>query len=165
MPAGWVVDGVTLDVRNNLASLQYDVIVVGSDATGHAIAVEVDADGTMRGMTRVTSGHESELDELPPIDLGVDRRWTLPQWTPAGVTVVAERADGWYLVDDIRGERTDLLRSSHPIIGYALDQSARHAVLAIDGPTGVVNYWINDDEIVELASTASSMAWFGSHWQ
>lgn len=162
VPAGWVLDGLVLAARNAGASVSYEVIAVGSGETGQSIAVAVDADAAVRGRFD-TPG--PDLDTLSLIDLDVDHRWTLPQWTPAGVTVVAERSDGWFLVDDVQGDRTDLLRSSHPIIGYALDESARHAVLAIDGPTGIVNYWINDDEILKLTSKASSMAWFGTHRQ
>lgn len=160
VPVGWVLDGLALTARNTATSSEYEVIVVGKDEGGRPIAVAVDVDEAMRGNAQDSV---PRLDALPSIDLGIDLAWMLPQWTPAGVTVVAERADGWYLVDDVRGERADLLRSSHPIVGYAVDQSARHVVLAVDGPTGIVNYWVSDDQIFELASTSRSMAWFGSH--
>ncbi len=160
VPVGWVLDGLALTARNIDNSSEYEVIVVGKDEGGRPIAVVVDADEAMRG---ILQDSVPGLDALPQIDLGIDQAWTLPQWTPAGVTVVAERADGWYLVDDVQGARADLLRSSHPIIGYAVDQSARHVVFAVDGPAGIVNYWASNDQVVELTTASSSMAWSGSH--
>ena len=103
------------------------------------------------------------LDTLPA--LNPDRGpWTLPQRNIVGdLTVVEQRRDGWYLVDDSLTNATDLLRSDYPIVGYTIDTTRQHMVVAIDGPLGEETWWISNKRLAKIAGSAPSVSWAGSH--
>ncbi|MCP5025216.1 MAG: hypothetical protein GY929_02930, partial [Actinomycetia bacterium] len=92
------------------------------------------------------------------------RPWTLPRRNDiGGLSVVEERPDGWYLIEDALGDSRDLFRANYPIISYATDSGNRHLVAVVDGPDGPSTWWIQDDDLTRLEGSATSVAWNGWH--
>lgn len=158
VPAEWAVTDITVIGTHGLDDYRLVLAVVeGDDITIRAI--DLDA-GLFRGFGQTRRAVDLTAAAVlnPP-----ETTWTLPSRVAGGLAVVEHRPDGWYLLADALGRGHDLVRSSHPIVGYAIDSSGRHIAMAVDGPQGITNWWIHGSNTELLNSDATSFSWWGTH--
>ena len=150
-----------------------DIAVVGTHGLNNyqlVLAVVEDGDSTVRAVgfdAELLTGRDRSHDPLALADAPVispaGMMWTLPSRLAGRLAVVEQRSDGWHLVADAGGMARDLVRSSHPIVGYAIDSAVHHIVIAVDGPDGITNWWIHGQHVERLNSNATALAWWGTH--
>ncbi|MCP4962258.1 MAG: hypothetical protein GY925_23690, partial [Actinomycetia bacterium] len=139
IPTGWLVDGLVL--IGNFGRGDYRLIVT-TRVDNDSVAVGVPINENIFKPQATIPDLEGGIESLPRLN-PPGHPWTLPQRnSTGGLSVVEERPDGWYLVEDALGDSRDLFRANYPIISYATDSGNRHIVAVVDGPDGPSTWWI-----------------------
>ncbi|MGI9594609.1 MAG: hypothetical protein ACR2QK_00535, partial [Acidimicrobiales bacterium] len=166
VPPHWTIDGLVM--VETFGDDEHNLIITADldDGSSRAVALPFNVDVLERGVAAPSPGQDGraqvDLTGLPALNAsGVG--WRRPQRQTVGISVVEERADGWYLVDDATGERRELLRSSHPILSYTLGPGGRHIVATIDGPVGPTVVWVDERSVEVIGEGPAAVGWLGSH--
>jgi len=165
-PVSWPIpddlDVVGLAVVGNFGHNNYRLIVSTQPAGSESVTISL-ALPTKLFTHQVVTVTDTPIESLAGLDPSTGT-WSLPRRNSiGGLTVVEQRADGWYLVDDALADPVDILRSVHPIVAYDIDAGRHHIVLSVDGPGGAAAWWIRNQIPVKLDTNATSLAWSGNH--
>ena len=169
VPEGWTVEEIVM--VGTFGSEEYRLLINADVGDGLSRIVTIPFNPKIlngpvwSSLAPVTFDVDADQAQ-PPFDSDAVS-WTQLQRHRSGISVVEERADGWYLIavdfDGQFGRSRQLLRSSHPVESYTLDAAAQHVLLTVVGPDGPVLFWSNNGEVTEIGHGHASVAWLGTH--